>query len=166
MKNRLAWDHAWGGLVNMAYKRDDITVLYSSAGDALGLSDRSILSQAIVMKYRDGMLSDQTAAFRTAPLPYIPLKTSDIHTFSLSSQTVRPSNSFSIGITGAHDAVVKIAYIIDNGPTQVFDAHFDRQGQSRFNVTGATRRGVYRFCGFQDCDENIWIQSTATITVE
>jgi hypothetical protein len=57
----------------MAYERDDITVLYSSAGDALGLSDRTILSQAIVMKYRDGMLSDQTAAFRNGSLPY-PLK--------------------------------------------------------------------------------------------
>src|SRR4029079_3965314 len=105
----LAWDHAWGGLVNMAYKRGDITVLYSSAGDALGLSDRSTLSQAIVLKYRSGMLSDQTSAFRKAPLPYIPFKTSDIHALSLSSQTVRPGNSFSIAITGAHSGVVRIA---------------------------------------------------------
>jgi hypothetical protein len=132
----------------------------------LGLSDRTILSQAIVLKYRAGILSDQTAAFRQAPLPYIPLKTSDIHALSLSSQTVRPRNSFSIRITGTHDVVVKIAYIVDNGPTQVFDAHFDHLGQSRFNVTESTRKGFYRFVGFKIASENIWIQSTATITVE
>ena len=94
----LAWDRCLGGLVNMAYNRGDITVLYSSAGDALGLSDRSILSQAIVLKYRSGILSDETSAFRKAPLPYIPLKTSAIHALSLSSGSVRPGNSFSIGI--------------------------------------------------------------------
>jgi hypothetical protein len=99
-------------------------------------------------------------------LPYIPLKTSDLHALPLSLQTVRPGNSFVIEITGAHDAVVKIAYIVDNGPTQVFEAHFDHQTHSRFNVTNSTRKGHYRFVGFKIDGDNTWIQTTATITVE
>src|SRR5262249_36779263 len=139
----LAWDHSWGGLIQMAYRRDDITVLYSSVGDALGLSDRSTLSQAIVLKYAAGKFSDETPAFRAAPLPYIPFQTSNTHSLSVSSPRVRPRGSFSIAITGAHDVVVKVAYIIDNGPTQVFDVNIDHQGQSRSYVSDSTRKGFY-----------------------
>ena len=162
----LAWDHSWGGLIQMAYGRDDITVIYSSVGYALGLPDRKILSEAIVLKYGGGKLSDETAAFRKAALPYIPLTTSAIHTLSLSSQKVRPRGSFSIEVAGAHDVVVKIAYIIDNGPTQVFDVHLDHQGHSRMDISEGTRKGSYRFVAFKITSENTWIQSDATITVE
>jgi hypothetical protein len=62
--------------------------------------------------------------------------------------------------------VVRIAYIIDNGPTQVFDAHFDQAGYSQFNVTESTRKGFYRFVGFRIAAENTWLRSDATITVE
>jgi hypothetical protein len=162
----LAWDHSWGGLINMAYERDDIIVLYSSVGDALGLSDRAILPEAIVLKYGAGGLIDQTAAFRKAPLPYIPFNSSDIHTLSVSTQTTRPRESFFIVITGTHDAVVQIAYAVDHGPTQVFDANLDHQGQSRFDVSESTRKGAYRFVGFKLFGENSWIRSDAKITVE
>jgi hypothetical protein len=162
----LAWDHSWGGLINMAYERDDITVLYSSVGDALGLSDSAILSEAIVLKYGAVGLIDRTAAFRKAPLPYIPFNPSEIHTLSVSSETTRPRESFFIAITGAQDAVVKIAYAVDNGPTQVFDANLDHQGHSRFDVGESTRKGAYRFVGFKIPSENSWIRSDAKITVE
>jgi len=162
----LAWDHSWGGLINMAYGRDDVTVLYSSVGDALGLSDRTIQSEAIVLKFGAGGFIDQTAAFRTAPLPYIPFNPSDIHALSLSSERIRPRESFFIAITGAHDVVAKIAYIIDNGPTQVFDANLDRQGHCRFDVSESTRKGAYRFVAFKIPGENSWIRSDAKITVE
>jgi hypothetical protein len=162
----LAWDHSWGGLINMAYRRADITVLYSSMGDALGLSDPEILSKAIVLKYGAGGLIDQTAAFRKAPLPYIPFNPSNIHTLNLSSQRIRPSESFFIGITETHDVVVKVAYIIDNGPTQVFEADLDHDGRSRFDVSDSTRKGAYRFVGFKIPGESSWIRSDAKITVE
>jgi len=161
----LAWDHARGDLIKMAYGRDDITVLYSSAGDALGLSDQSILSEAIVLKNRRG-LTDETEVFRKRPLPYIPLTTSTVHALSLSTGTIRPRDSFWIVITGARNVTAKIAYIVDKGPTQVFEVALDHQGQSRLDVSESTRKGVYRFVGFAIAGEYSWIRSDATITVE
>jgi hypothetical protein len=161
----LAWDHAWGDLIRMVYERDDITALYASAGDALGLSDSRILSEAIVLKHRGG-LTDQTDAFRKRPLPYIPLTTSTAHTLSLSADKIRPRNSFFIVITGARDVSAKIAYIVDRGPTQVFEVALDDQGQSKLEVSESTRKGFYRFVGFAIAGEYSWIRSDATITVE
>jgi hypothetical protein len=129
------------------------------------LSDRSILSEAIVLKNRRG-LTDETEVFRKRPLPYIPLTTSTAHALSLSTGRIRPRDSFWIVITGARNMTAKIAYIVDKGPTQVFEVALDHQGQSRLDVSESTRKGFYRFVGFAIGGEYSWIRSDATITVE
>jgi hypothetical protein len=83
-----------------------------------------------------------------------------------SSERIRPGESFFIGMTGAHDVVAKIAYIVDNGLTQVFDANLGGQGRARLDVSESTRKGSYRFVAFKIAYENSWIRSDAKITVE
>jgi hypothetical protein len=163
----LAWDHSWGGLINMAYKRDDITVLYSSVGDALGLSqDASTVAEAIVLKYREGKLIDETAEFRKAPFPQIPFTTSNSHSMTVSPSVARRGDSYFIAITGAHDSTVKIAYTIDGGPARVFSIHLDHQGHSRLDVSENTPKGSYRLFGFLIEGEKDWMRSDSAITVE
>ena len=163
----LAWDHSWGGLIKMAYGREDITVLYSSEADLLALPPDGSTSDAIVLRYRQERLNDQTAAFRKSPSDFSTrFQSSEIYDLSVSRPRVRAGDSFSIGISRTHEVVAKIAYVINNGYTQVFEVYLDQQGRSKLDVTETTQKGFYQFVGFALAGQKKWFGSDATITVE
>jgi len=161
----LAWDHAWGGLINMAYGREDIRVLYSSFGDLLSFSPAVTRSNTVVLRQRGGTLLDETAEFFKNPSAYAPFKSSNSYDFSVSADRVVAGQAFSIIIRGA-TAVVSIAYILNDGPIETFKAYLDPNGNTQFEVSADTRKGLYRFLGFSLEGRHEWIRADAAITVE
>ena len=162
----LAWEHAWGALIKMAYKREDVRVLYSSWGDLLSVpSDSVVRSGVIVLRHRGGNLIDETAAFFKDPSPYAPTKVSNSQSLSVSKARVVVGDTFSIVITGVK-GVVAIAYRLNDDLPDTFRAYLGPNSSSQFNVSADTPKGVYRFVGFSLEGQREWIRADATISVE
>jgi hypothetical protein len=63
----LAWPHASGGLIKMAYGTDKISVLYQSQGDSLVPEARDV----IFLGVQNGRLVDETARYRSNPAHFM-----------------------------------------------------------------------------------------------
>jgi hypothetical protein len=161
----LAWDHAWGGLIKMAYSREDVRVLYSSFGDLLTLSSAVTRSNTVVLRQRGENLIDETTEFFNDPSAFAPFKSSNSYAFTVSADRVVAGQGFSITIRGG-TGVVSIAYTLDDGPIETFKAYLDLNGNTQFDVSADTRKGLYRFVGFSLEGRHEWIRADAAITVE
>jgi hypothetical protein len=162
----LAWDQSFGGLIKMAYHRDDLGTLYASSGESLP-TDPAVRSNAIVLRYHGGRLSDETTTFRKDASPYVPYKDPDRFALTLSrNEVVAGRDSFSVQITRAPDGVAKIAYTLNDGPIETFETRLDHDGRSNFEVGASTRKGLYRFIGFNIQPGADWIRCSATVLVK
>jgi len=161
----LWWDQSSGALIRMAYNVDSISVLYSSLGDALS-PENATAGKLIPLKLEKGHLVDNTAAFRTNPSRFVQYSDSDVYVLTLSAgEVVAGRDSYSISVTGVRDVTLRIMYTLNDGPLEEFSAQLDGKGETRFEVSRDTRKGVYRFVGFSIQGQPGWIRSQVAITV-
>ena len=161
----LVWEHSSGGLLKMAYNTKDVSALYASRGDALGADERT-LEKTIMLRYRNKGLVDETAEMRANPLAYvIRYLEPGNNALTLSKTEVRAGESYTLSVSGVQKLEVRIAYTIDDGRLETFTANLDEKGQAKFDVSPSTKKGLYRFLGFNISGQSEWIRSDATISV-
>jgi len=158
--------HSLGALVRMAYNLTDLSVLYASAGEPIpretGTSDR-----LITLKMDRGRLLDTTAASRADPALFTQYHDSDVYVLTAApDEVVAGRDSYAVRIRGAPKGIsVRILYQLNDGPLEAFSAQLDVNGESRFDVSPSTRKGLYRFVAFHIRGQQVWIRSQATVTV-
>jgi hypothetical protein len=152
-------------LIRMAYNVEKVSVLYSSLGDALA-TDSATADKLIVLRLENGHLVDNTAAFRSNPQRFAHYNDSDVYVLTVSASEVTAGrDSYSIRITAVRNVPVRIRYTLNDGTVEEFSAQLDDKGEARFEVSPDTRKGVYRFVGFNIEGQTEWIRSRAAITV-
>ena len=72
---------------------------------------------------------------------------------------------YSLTIRGLHDVPVRIVYALNDGPAEAFTVGLDAEGQATLNVSSGTRKGVYKFLGFNISGHDEWIRAGNTVTV-
>jgi hypothetical protein len=165
LEQPLTWEHTSGALLKMAYNNENISALYASAGHALGPDERA-LEKTILLKYHNMRLTDETPALRSNPMAYLIRYTdSDVNKLSLSESEIVSGKSYTMSVSGLRNMTVRIAYTIDDGSIEFFTADLDARGQAEFTVSAATKRGIYRFLGFNFANHPEWIRSNATLIV-
>jgi hypothetical protein len=160
----LAWDHAWGGLIQMAYDRWDVDIRYGSSGGIPDVTGPRI-DNTLVMRYHEGRLIDETAAFRKNPSAYVPYVESKDYRLTVLPAGVSAGDTYTIALSGLNNHVVKIAYRLNGGSIETFAAFVDKTGNSHFTISSETRKGTYQFVGFNIDGQQQWIRSDAAIMV-
>jgi hypothetical protein len=160
----LSWEYA-NGLLNMAYGTEDISARFASNGEALG-PDESAAQHTILLRYQNKRLVDETAALRANPMAYvIRYQAPRVNKLTLSRASVVAGESYTLSVSGIQNAGLRIAYTIDDGPIESFTAMLDAAGRAKFDVSASTKKGFYRFLGFNIAGRSEWISSDATLTV-
>jgi len=147
----LGWHHDFGGLVRMAYGTDDIAVVYASNGDLLHPE-----TPALVFEVQNGRLVDDTGRFN--PDRFMKFSKSDL-VLNLSTDDVQVGDKYSLSIVGLHQAVLRIAYTIGEGPLRFFDTRLNEEGKATFTVEERTQKGDYTFWAFKLQDSQEWINA-------
>jgi hypothetical protein len=89
----------------------------------------------------------------------------DAHLELSAKEVVAGRDSYVLTIKELPNQTLMIRYSIDNDPPQSFSVRLDSNGQVRFDVPPATRRGKYRFLGFARGTTS-WNVSDREITVK
>jgi len=84
---------------------------------------------------------------------------------TLSDSDIEAGQNYTLTIQGASANSVLLRYRIDDGNVEQFSAQLDEQGRVAFNVGDKTRRGLYRFIGFQLTGHIPWFAADATLRV-
>jgi len=93
---------------------------------------------------------------------YIP---SDRFRLTLSKSDIEAGQNYTLTIQGASANSVLLRYRIDDGTVEQFSVQLDEQGRVAFNVGDKTRRGLYRYIGFQLSGHIPWFAADATLRV-
>src|SRR5207249_8236046 len=92
--------HSCGELCKMAYDVADLSVLYSSLGDAIPRESGTV-ERLITYKLDNGRLVDPTSVFRADPLPFAQYRDSDVYMLTVApGEVVAGRDSYSLRITG------------------------------------------------------------------
>jgi hypothetical protein len=159
----LWWHHDYGALIRMSYNADNVTALYSSFGQRP--PEDTPPGKMIVLRYRNERFFDETNIFRADPDRMVQYVEGNGRGLAVSTREVRPGDSYSLEITAARGVFANITYTVDDGPVQIFSAHFDADGRARFDVLENTIKGSYRFLGFNIAGQQEWVRADATIDV-
>jgi hypothetical protein len=160
----LYWEHNYGGLIKMAYNQDQINTLYASNGDAALISDRS--RNPIVLGIHDKHLVDETSEYLANPKPFVRFIDSTLYKLDVHPADVDAGRGrYSLAISGLHDVPVRIVYSLNDDPVEVFTLALDAQGQITFDVSSGTKKGRYKFLGFNIAGHSEWIRADKTVTV-
>jgi hypothetical protein len=160
----LNWDHNNGSLIKMAYNEDQISALYASNGDVAVIPDEN--SNIIVLQVHDKHLVDVTSEFRAYPERFVHYIDSALYKLDLFPTDVNAGRDrYSLAIRGLHDVSVRIVYALNDGPAEAFTVGLDAEGQATFNVSSGTRKGAYKFLGFNISGHDEWIRAGNTVTV-
>jgi len=158
----LSWEQNNGALIRMAYNDAKIGTLYASQGDAVFSAGNG---NTIVLRIHNKHLVDETSQYRANPERFVPYIDSTLFKLDLHPANVDRGSRYSLTISGLHDAPVRIAYSLNDGPTEAFTARVDAQGQATFEVSSVTPKGVYRFLGFNISGHSEWIRTDKIVTV-
>ena len=156
------WHHNRDALIQMAYNRSDVRVLYSSLGQSI--PPEVAVENTILVRFENSHLTDYTAEFRDNPRRFTSYTDPGGHKLQLSANDVSVGDSYSLGISGLQDVVVNITYTVNDGRVEVFTTELDREGRARFVVSKDTGKGFYRFLGFNVEGQRDWFRAAATIT--
>jgi len=156
----LLWHHDSGGLIRMAYGRNDISALYETQEGSI-----PEIPNAFVFRVENGRLADLTTAYQRNPLMFAKFKSSDLR-LSLSTPKVAAGrDKYTLSIPQLGKAALRVAYTIDGGPLETFGTILDADGKVTFEVSPYTKRGVYRFEAFKVAGGTEWIRAGETLTV-
>ena len=158
----LSWEQNNGALIKMAYNDAQIGTLYASQGDPLFSAGNG---NTIVLSIHNKHLVDETSEYRANPELFVPSNDSTLFMLDLHPTNVGLGGRYSLSISGLHDVQVRIAYDLNDGPTEAFTARLDAQGQTAFDVSSLTPKGVYRFLGFNISGHSEWIRTDKIVTV-
>ena len=89
---------------------------------------------------------------------------SDLHEF-LSEETAA-GQAYRLQIRGISNTEVNIHYTVNGEPVRVFAVHLDQHGETSLNVSGTSKKGLYRFVGYQIAGTPEWVQAAGTIRVD
>jgi len=160
-KDSLLWHHDSGALMQMAYGTDNLSVLYESRGDLM-LPD---LKDAFVFRILNGHLVDETATYRSNPAYLMKFTNSALKLELSTSEVTAGRDNYTLRIKGLGNVPVLIGYTFNNGPLAMFTTRLDAEGKTIFDVTGSTRKGVYRFVAFNVVGTSEWIRTDEAVTV-
>lgn len=161
----LWWHQASGGLFRLHYGDEPLRVSYSSKGELI-LPDAK--TNLIVLRYENGHLRDVTGPFRSQPLQfdrYVAHYEGGSTAITIEPQKVAPGESYVLRIDKLADTDINIHYVLNDGPIESFTTHLDSSGSAQFHVSSHTRKGFYRFIGFNLPRSPESIRSNATIIV-
>ena len=91
---------------------------------------------------------------------------SDSYALSLSRSEVEAgAGSYTLGIAGASNVLVRVRYQVDGGLVQQFETRVDEDGEVTFRVGPDTMKGLYRFRAFRIPGQSEWVQADKTLLV-
>src|SRR5262249_8547187 len=159
----LYWDQDSGGLLRMAYNRQDISTLYESRGDPL--LGRAV-DKTFVLTFRDDRLVDETNLYRTHPAHFDHLEQPSTYALSVSQNEVTAGvDDDDLKISSAGSTVVRVSYTIDDGAIQTFTTRLGPDGRASFHVSSGTRKGRYNFTAFNIQGQGGWIRANASLVI-
>jgi hypothetical protein len=160
----LNWDTSQGALFKIAYGDETIETLYWSWGEVItrGTIERG---PVVVMKYGDAHLNDVTRDFLATSESPVAYRSVIRNQLAIDPSAVTTGQTYRLRIDGIAEKEVKIHYTLNGSPVRVFAAHLDRNGETTFDVSPASERGLYHFVGFQVAGTSEWIQAAGTIRV-
>jgi len=161
----LWWHQAAGGLFRLHYGDEPLQVSYSSKGEL-------ILPEAgtswIVLKHENGHFRDMTAQFQAQPAQFDRYRAhygEGLAGIAIEPREVTIDEAYVLTIDGLADTEISIHYVLNDGPVESFSTRLDANGSARFFVSSHTRKGLYRFVGFNLPDSSQSRRSNATLVV-
>ena len=160
----LSWDTSQGAVFNMAYGDDTIHTLFWGWGEVItkGVVERG---PVVVMKYGQFHLTDVTQPFLAASEPPVSYHAPMGHELAISPGSAAAGQKYQLSITGLPNTDVTVHYTLDGGPVHAFAAHLDENHQVRFDVSGSTEKGLYKFVGFRPAGTEDWEQAAASVRI-
>jgi hypothetical protein len=160
----LNWDTSQGALFKLAYRDESIDTLYWSWGEVI-TSAALARGPVIVMKYSDSHLTDITNEFLAASEPPVNYRSVAENQLALEPAVVTTGQTYRLRLHGIENTEANIRYTVNGSPIRVFAAHFDENGEAKFNISETSEKGVYYFVGFQLAGNPVWIQAAGTIRI-
>jgi hypothetical protein len=161
----LWWHQASGGLFRLHYGHEPLQVSYSSKGELI-LPDAG--TNGIVLRHENGHLRDVTGEFRSQPSQfdrYVAHYGEGSGKMVIEPREVVAGDSYVLTIAELADTEISIHYVLNGGPVESFTTRLDSNGSARFYVSSHTRKGFYRFVGFNLPESSESRRSNATIIV-
>jgi hypothetical protein len=141
------WNHAQGGLFQMAYDDRTLTAQYSTLG--LSVSDTDVANDRVrYFKTRGGRI-----------VPYEPYRV------ELSKPAVAAGESYTLWVPGLAETDLLVLFSVDGKPASSLRTRLDSNGHSVFAVTKTTPPGVYTVVGVKKPDEPAWTLTRESIVV-
>ena len=161
----LWWHQASGGLFRLHYGDEPFRVSYSGKGELI-LPDAE--PNLIVLRYENGHLRDVTGPFHSQPLEfdrYVAHYGKGSAVIIIEPQEVGVGDVYVLRIDKLADTDINIHYVLNGGPVESFTTHLNSRGSAEFHVSSHTRKGLYRFVGFNLPQSSESVRSNATIIV-
>ena len=159
----LSWDQDEGGLLQMAYNRNDISAKYQSLDDTL--LDLPA-DNTVVLSFRGDHLIDETASYRSQPERLLHVEEPSTHKLTLSkSEVAAGADDYEINVTSAGNATIRVHYTIDQGPIKTFTTALDSDGRVALHVSSGVTKGKYTFLLFNILGQDVWIRAHARLVV-
>ena len=159
----LSWDQDEGGLLQMAYNRNDISAKYQSLDDTL--LDLPA-DNTVVLSFRGDHLIDETASYRSQPERLLHVEEPSTHKSTLSkSEVAAGADDYEINVTSAGNATIRVHYTIDQGPIKTFTTALDSDGRVALHVSSGVTKGKYNFLLFNILGQDVWIRAHAGLVV-
>jgi len=163
LEEPLSWEHNNGGLIKMAYNEEQITSLYASLGDAAAVSGNN---NTIFLGMHGKHLVDETSEYLAHPERFVHYIDSALYKLDVHPADVDAGHGrYFLAISGLHNVPVSIVYALNDGPPEAFTVGLDAEGQITFDVSSGTRKGAYRFLGFNISGHKEWIRTDKSVTV-